>query len=204
MTCNESSIFSTHEGIDVCGERVALEICSVLEANPSLQYFSIIGHSLGGLFSRYCIGILYEKNLFISAAEKQSTQESKKENEEENSTLPKLVPLNFITFSSPHMGSRRTPRNWFNPVASWFTSTLLSKSGRQLMLEDSENPLLVEMADPNSRYFRALQLFKQRILYSNITRSDIQVPFSTAMILPYNPFLEDYAEETCRRYSYNS
>jgi len=53
--------------------------------------------------------------------------------------------------------------------------------------DESTPPLLVRMADPASKYVKALALFRKRILYVNIAK-DFQVPFSTAAMLPYNPY----------------
>eukprot|EP01087_Luapelamoeba_hula_P009965 TRINITY_DN2607_c0_g1_i1.p1 TRINITY_DN2607_c0_g1~~TRINITY_DN2607_c0_g1_i1.p1 ORF type:complete len:313 (-),score=41.12 TRINITY_DN2607_c0_g1_i1:97-1035(-) len=68
--------------------------------------FSIIGHSLGGLYSRFCIGKLYEWGFFNH-----------------------FTPVNFVTFASPHLGSRRPPRGVINPVVAWFTNTFISTTG---------------------------------------------------------------------------
>ncbi len=39
-----------------------------------------------------------------------------------------------------------------------------------------------------STFYQALALFRRRSIYANV-RSDLQVPFSTAAIMPYNPFI---------------
>eukprot|EP00005_Dracoamoeba_jomungandri_P010366 CAMPEP_0174276212 /NCGR_PEP_ID=MMETSP0439-20130205/60260_1 /TAXON_ID=0 /ORGANISM="Stereomyxa ramosa, Strain Chinc5" /LENGTH=144 /DNA_ID=CAMNT_0015368411 /DNA_START=597 /DNA_END=1028 /DNA_ORIENTATION=- len=59
--------------------------------------------------------------------------------------------------------------------------------------EDGRDPLLLEMADSQSKYYTALSKFKQRTLYCNIS-SDLSVPYSTAAIQPYNPFLRGEQE----------
>lgn len=57
------------------------------------------------------------------------------------------------------------------------------------MLEDDEEcPLLLKLAEPTSPYYRALARFQQRTLYANVLH-DIAVPYSTAAIVPYNPFI---------------
>lgn len=45
-------------------------------------------------------------------------------------------------------------RGLFNPLASWFTRSVLSKTGVQLMLEDKDQelPLLVRMASKGNFY----------------------------------------------------
>lgn len=53
------------------------------------------------------------------------------------------------------VGSRRPMRGLFNPLASWFTRSVLSKTGIQLMLEDNDQevPLLVRMASKGKLSF---------------------------------------------------
>ena len=46
----------TTDGIDQCGMRLAEEIKGVVARNPSLEYISVLGHSMGGLIARYAIG----------------------------------------------------------------------------------------------------------------------------------------------------
>jgi triacylglycerol esterase/lipase EstA (alpha/beta hydrolase family) len=61
---NCQGIFQTYDGVDTGGERLAKEIQEISEKMPHLKKFSLIGHSLGGLYSRYAIGILYENGFF--------------------------------------------------------------------------------------------------------------------------------------------
>jgi thioesterase domain-containing protein len=42
----------TLQGVYSCGDRLAQEINTIVHGNPGLHYFSIIGHSFGGLLSR--------------------------------------------------------------------------------------------------------------------------------------------------------
>ena len=46
----------TYDGIDVCGERLADEMRRVVALHPRLERLSIVGHSMGGLISRYAAG----------------------------------------------------------------------------------------------------------------------------------------------------
>lgn len=48
----------TFDGIDSCGERLAIEIKAKLNEHPSLQKISFVGHSMGGLLVRYAAGML--------------------------------------------------------------------------------------------------------------------------------------------------
>jgi len=49
-----------------------------------IQYISFVGHSFGGLVSRYAIGILYANKFFDN-----------------------VKPMNFTTFATPHLGTRK-------------------------------------------------------------------------------------------------
>jgi len=164
--CNEG-FFGTLDGIDAGGDRVTMEITKLIEENPNIKYLSVIGHSLGGLYGRYSIGSLHKQNFF-----------------------DKVKPMNFITMASPHMGSRRSSKGLYNPLASWVTKNLFSRTGKQLMLEDleGEEPLLMKMSQHGESWLEALKLFRQRTLYSNI-QNDLQVPYCTSAIVHRNPYL---------------
>lgn len=51
--------FNTMRGIDIAGKRLAEGVLEVVKQTPSLQRISFVAHSLGGLFVRYCLGLLY-------------------------------------------------------------------------------------------------------------------------------------------------
>jgi hypothetical protein len=59
-----SSVFQTYDGIDTGGTRLADEIETVAKQMPRLSKFSILGHSLGGLYARYCCGVLFARGFF--------------------------------------------------------------------------------------------------------------------------------------------
>lgn len=56
MTSMPVTARQTFQGIDTCGQRLADEIARIASQHASLQYFSCIGHSMGGLLARYAIG----------------------------------------------------------------------------------------------------------------------------------------------------
>lgn len=63
-SCN-SGVLETHKGIDICGQKLAEDILHVTATYEGrIGRFSIIGHSLGGLISRYAVGILEERRYF--------------------------------------------------------------------------------------------------------------------------------------------
>ena len=90
--------------------------------------FSVTGYSLGGLVSRYLIGVLHQRRFF------------------EN-----VTPVNFNTFATPHIGLPRYP-NFFSALANSLGPRLLSRTGEQFFAVDkwspSGRPLLAVMADP--------------------------------------------------------
>lgn len=161
--CNEG-LTITHDGIDRGGIRLAQEITNIVEENSHLSEISFIGHSLGGIYARYCIGELFRIKFF-----------------------EKLKPKNYISLASPHLGVRRPPTNIYNSTVSFFVKTVLARTGKQLALEDDCPHLLVEISKPDSPHYQGLCLFKKKILYCNIA-NDLQVPFTTSSILAKNPF----------------
>ncbi|EFA85622.1 hypothetical protein PPL_00851 [Heterostelium album PN500] len=153
----------TRQGIDKCGERMAQEIMEISKTiKPT--HITIIGHSLGGPISRYAIGILHEQGYFNQ-----------------------VIPLQFITLSSPpDCGSRRPKRGLYNVVAGYVTDNLIGTTGRQLMLtDDVDNPLLLEMT--KGKFIEGLAQFGSRVLYSTI-ENDLHVMFNTSNISHSNPY----------------
>lgn len=73
----------TMEGLDVGGERLASEVQRLVSAMPSLQYISMIGHSMGGLLARYAAGKLYDTSA---------------------GTIAGLKPRHYISMATPHVG----------------------------------------------------------------------------------------------------
>lgn len=167
--------FKTYDGIDLCGSRVADEI--IYETARLQQYenlkvteISIIGYSLGGLITRFAIGILSYKKYFDS-----------------------ITPVNFVTFCSPHVGVLTPGTTLSIKSFNKFVPYLLGNSGKQIFLKDSikfdnTNISLLElMANKNSIFYKGLQQFKYKSLYSNI-RSDIRTSWWTSGISYINPF----------------
>ncbi|KAL5512876.1 hypothetical protein ACEPAH_3274 [Sanghuangporus vaninii] len=167
---------STYDGIDWGGERVADEVISRIrevEADGSkVVRFSITGYSLGGLLSRYVIGILYQRRLFSS-----------------------ITPVNFTTFATPHIGLLRTSSIWSSILAT-LGPKLLSRTGEQLYAVDkwgaSGRPLLEILADPKEIFYQALSAFQHVRIYGNAV-NDLTVPYITALIEYEDPFVDRHA-----------
>ncbi|XP_048227019.1 putative lipase ROG1 isoform X1 [Ricinus communis] len=187
----------TFDGVDVMGDRLAEEILSVIERNPSVKKISFIGHSLGGLVARYAIAKLFrqdpgKENSLGNGNCKSDVSGDTSVEEKFTSRIAGLEPMNFITLATPHLGSK-----WHKQVPLFCGSyTLermaarmswcLGKTGKHLFLTDGGNgktPLLLQMVrdSENLKFMSALQSFKHHIAYAN-TRFDHLVGWSTSSL----------------------
>lgn len=191
----------TTESIHVSGLRLADEIETLVHSLPKeikSVHLSLIGHSLGGLISRYAIGWLYERGYFKSGF---------------------LVPTAYISIATPHVGiyydreSSDDPtennRRIFTNAARWVFYEVKQRVAKlfwrgqcitELYLEDGiktpssttsvpdvNMPVLYQLSVPGSRYMEALALFKTRTLISN-THFDFQVDYLSSAISCDYPF----------------
>jgi hypothetical protein len=164
----------TYDGIELGGERVAHEIEEEIDElkqkGHDIKKISVVGYSLGGLVSRYAIGLLYHKGLFDT-----------------------IEPVNFTTFATPHLGVRSPLKGLSNQIVNVLGARTLSMSGRQIFLidkfRDTGRPLLAVLADSNSIFIQALKAFKHRSLYANVV-NDRSVPYHTASFSPIDPFVD--------------
>ncbi|TFK63409.1 DUF676-domain-containing protein [Pluteus cervinus] len=162
---------STYDGVDWGGERVAREIADEIEKlgleGKKVTRFSVTGYSLGGLISRYLVGILHQREFFKD-----------------------VTPVNFNTVATPHIGLPRYP-SFFSSVISSLGPKLLSRTGEQFYCVDkwsaNGRPLLEVMADPDRIFFQALLLFQEIRIYANAI-NDMTVPYVTSAIEIYDPF----------------
>lgn len=162
----------TYDGIELGGERVALEIEESIEKFSSQGYnikkLSIVGYSLGGLISRYAIGLLYSRGYF-----------------------DKITPVNFTTFATPHVGVRSPARR--NHFWNVLGARTISKSGRQLFMIDdfrgTGKPLLSILAAKESIFMLGLARFKRRCVYANVV-NDRAAVFYTTGISKTDPFAQ--------------
>ncbi|MDC6272255.1 putative lipase, partial [Acetobacter pasteurianus] len=164
--------YLTYDGIDVNGKRIVDEILQqtkqISEQGDRVTKFSIIGYSLGGLISRYAIGILYAQGFFTD-----------------------IQPINFVTFCTPHIGVLNPQTHNLSVRIYNYTAPLfLLVTGSQFFLKDKvgkhNKPLLVWMTDPNSKFYQALKNFKYRALYANVV-NDKRCSWFTAAISSVDP-----------------
>ncbi|KAM7273892.1 hypothetical protein ACFE04_028556 [Oxalis oulophora] len=166
--CSEKNMsMLTLDGVDVMGERLAVEVRDVIQRKPNLRKISFVAHSIGGLVARYAIGRLYKP------PEGENMEYSK-------GTIGGLEAINFITVATPHLGSRGNKQvpflfgvTAFEKAASLVIHWIFRRTGRHLFLTDDiegKPPLLKRMVeDYDDLYFMsALRAFKRRVLYSNL------------------------------------
>ncbi|OSX64323.1 hypothetical protein POSPLADRAFT_1065553 [Postia placenta MAD-698-R-SB12] len=161
----------TYDGIDWGGERVAEEVLDAVKRfeneGKKVTRFSITGYSLGGLVSRYVVGILHQRKFFET-----------------------VTPVNFNTFATPHIGLPRY-RTFISSLTTYLGPKLLSRTGEQFYTVDKWSargrPLIEVMADPDRVFYQALCLFEHLRIYANAI-NDITVPYPTAAIETEDPF----------------
>ncbi|KAI5811395.1 putative serine esterase-domain-containing protein [Peziza echinospora] len=172
LLCKRNSGNFTYDGIETGGERVTREIEDALEAFESdgvkITKLSVVGYSLGGLVSRYAVGLLYSRGWF-----------------------DKIEPVNFTTFATPHLGVRTPLLGWTNHLWNVLGARVLSVSGRQLFLIDdfrnTGRPLLSILADPDSIFYKGLSRFPNKVLYANIV-NDRSTCYYTSGISRTDPY----------------
>lgn len=173
--CN--SLRLTFDGVDLMGERLAEEVFSVVKSTNGIQKISFVAHSLGGLIARYAIGRLYgPPRDWMSPSV--NGHHSKKDNNLEGKVAG-LEPMNFITFASPHLGSRGHKQLPFlcglpflEQRASETAHLIVGRTGNHLFLTDNDDgrpPLLLRMVDDcdDIKFRSALRSFKRRVAYAN-------------------------------------
>lgn len=162
----------TYDGIELGGERLMHEIEKTLETldkkGQKIKKLSIIGYSLGGLVSRYAIGLLHAQGWF-----------------------EKVEPVNFTTFATPHAGVRTPLKGIRGHIWNGLGPKTVSMSGQQLFMVDSfrntGRPLLSVLADPESIFIQGLKKFRHRSVYANVV-NDRTVVFYTSALAKTNPF----------------
>jgi len=146
-------------------------------------YFSIVGHSLGGLISRGVIKAIFSK------FEKDNIQyENYFEYLKQKYTfLNNIKPCSFIALSSPHLGT--VTGNELGDISarimkfcsSFFCKHLSGKIGKTFIYKDgkdNEKPVLIKLCE--KEYTNTYAKFPNRTLVACI-RHDIPVKFSSAM-----------------------
>lgn len=170
----------THDGIVLGGLRLSEDIRAVVAKYKSLQYISLMGFSLGGLYVRYAAGHLYNPD---------------------SGRIAGLQARKIITVASPNLGVRSFGVYRFLPapvlpVANMF----LCETVTQLLLGDEDQLLLAMTTDRNKhgmRFLSALNAFSERWLYANV-RNDFMVNYGTAALDHTVQMMDADAEQVVR------
>ncbi|GMI89130.1 hypothetical protein like AT4G25770 [Hibiscus trionum] len=195
----------TFDGVDMMGERLAQEVLDVVKRWPEVRKISFVAHSLGGLVARYAIGRLYgsssklgQAGPLVNSLTGEHTDSSMPYLEQPSEDrIAGLEPMNFITFATPHLGSRGHKQlpllcglPFLEKRASQTAHLVVGRSGKHLFLTDSEEgkpPLLLRMVDDGDelKFISALRAFKRRVVYAN-ANYDHMVGWRTSSIRRQN------------------
>lgn len=152
------SFFTTTDGIEVGGNRLAAEVADVAQKHSkSLRRISFVGVSLGGIYCRWAAHVLSDLNA---------------------GTIAGLKPHLYISLASPHLGVAHSlhPANKGLMWALWKAG---ERSGAQLLGYDKFE-LMKLLATPP--FVAAWALFDRRILFANLV-NDNRVDFASASLL---------------------
>ncbi|PSS04839.1 Lipase [Actinidia chinensis var. chinensis] len=182
-SCNTYT--KTFAGIDGAGKRLADEVMQVVKRTKSLKRISFLAHSLGGLFARYAVSVLYSPAYFSSDESKNLSSSTNANSRTPCSSrqgmIAGLEPVNFITLATPHLGVRGKKQlplllgvPILEKVAPSIASIFVGRTGSQLFLTDgkpNKPPLLLRMASDceDGKFISALGAFRCRILYANVS-----------------------------------
>ena len=131
--CND---LKTSDGIANGSARLFQWLHDIITTSP-INRISFIGESVGGLYARTLIGMLYNANI-----------------------IPNLVePCTFITIATQHLGVRKITNQ---KLTSKYLSPLMSETGQQLNFLDRDQHLLMLASE---KFVKPLALFKNLVLY---------------------------------------
>jgi hypothetical protein len=155
-----SSYFTTSDGIDAGGARLAHEIRELIQQHSHVSHLSLVGISLGGLYARAALAHLTD--------------------------LHEISFQNFITFATPHLGVRG---HLFRPLNAAVSAGLIGATGSQLLMQDMPEerngigpmPLLAWMVHPASPQHGMLRRFVNKVIVANLENDD-KVPHWSAAL----------------------
>jgi hypothetical protein len=176
--CSSNKFLYTYQGIAKCGHSMYKEIVDFVSfhnktySERKVTAISFIGYSAGGLFSRYCVALMYKHNFFQS-----------------------IKPSHFITIATPHLGTRMSNNRFvgrvFNLAYDSLIKVVAGQTGQELSLTDISSthntPILVQMSILDSLYMKALLSFSHVYFYANVS-NDNTVPYCTSSISRRNHF----------------
>ncbi|KAJ3325880.1 hypothetical protein HDV06_002265 [Boothiomyces sp. JEL0866] len=153
--CNQKL---SHDGILVCAQRYLKWIKWFIDKYENINEISMLGHSLGGLYGRCLVGLLYKENIIPD----------------------RLKPRNFIALSTPHLPPAHQDWLFGKSLRNWGLKMLIGKSGIDLAMEDDhDKPILLQMSE--EPFTKPLSMFNKLILYANI-RHDPVINYGNALL----------------------
>ncbi|KAF2305296.1 hypothetical protein GH714_003532 [Hevea brasiliensis] len=170
----------TFSGIDGAGKRLADEVMQVVKKTDSLKRISFLAHSLGGLFARYAVAVLYSENA-LGTGQSNNLVDSTLPRSARRGKIAGLDPINFVTLATPHLGVRGRKQLPFllgipflEKLAPPMAPILAGRTGSQLFLTDgkpAKPPLLLRMASDceDGKFISALGAFRCRTIYANVS-----------------------------------
>lgn len=193
---SSNTFTKTFTGIDGAGKRLADEVLQVVHKTESLKRISFLAHSLGGLFARYAIAVLYNNSNSLSSSIPNDPSNSSKKG-----AIAGLEPISFITLATPHLGVRGKKQLPFllgvpllEKLAAPIAPIVVGRTGSQLFLTDGKPdkpPLLLRMASDceEGKFISALGSFRSRVLYANVAY-DHMVGWRTSSIRRENELIK--------------
>lgn len=152
VTCN---VGKTNDGIVRGGKRLACEVQHKLNDIEGHVYLSFVGHSLGGLYSRYAISQMKQQ-------------------------CENVTPFIFCTIATPHLGLHNK-HNHLN-LSTKIESILGKVMGQTFKDVLCQNTIIEEMGTSEA-YLAPLRRFRRRLALANAFRTDFVVPAQTAAFL---------------------
>lgn len=173
----------TFDGIDGAGRRLADEVIQVVQKTDGLKKISFLAHSLGGLFARYAVAVLYSASAALTdqSGDYSCTSSNLDKSSSKQGLIAGLEPMNFITLATPHLGVRGRRQLPFllgvpflEKLAVPMAPFVAGRTGAQLFLTDgkpNKPPLLLRMASDceDGKFLSALGAFRCRTLYANVS-----------------------------------
>lgn len=163
----ENAALNSFRGVHEGGTNLAQEVRH-LASTGRFQDISFVGNSLGGVYARYAIQLLYNASDGLVAG---------------------LTPSKLLLIASPSLGVRNftivdDKDIWVPDILKRTISYTLRKSGKDLFCTDASSftdTLLYKMAHEEV-FLAPLRAFKQRRLYANL-ENDFVVPLGTSALL---------------------
>ncbi|XP_073061391.1 uncharacterized protein [Primulina eburnea] len=181
-SCNTYT--KTFTGIDGAGKRLADEVTQVVKKTEKLKKISFLAHSLGGLFARYAIAVLYSHSASSDPSYDtggSTATDFKTLYGSNKGLIAGLEAINFITLATPHLGVRGKKQLPFllgvpflEKLAVPIAPIFAGRTGSQLFLTDGKPkkpPLLLRMTSDceDGKFISALGAFRCRVLYANVS-----------------------------------